>query len=178
MKVEFYIDPMEVAKTVVHDINNSTFRFLTPSDIVIINKINEQIKNCYPDAYERLSKLYSSKFEIVNRFLRCNFSVSDNRPDIDDDFNFEFECVLCPLKGGLCKDEGIICSPEITSELSKREIEIASYLADGMNKNAVADLLFISVFTVENHRRNIYSKLHIHTASELTKIAFTRGWIQ
>lgn len=178
MKVEFYIDPINVRQTVVHDINNSTFRNLKPDDVFIINKIYDQIKDCYPVAFERLSKLYPTKFEVVNRFLRCNFSVSDNRPDIDDDFNFEFECVLCPLKGGMCPDEGIICSPDITSELSKREIEIATYLADGMNKNALADLLYISVFTVENHRRNIYAKLNIHSASELTKIAFIRGWIQ
>jgi DNA-binding CsgD family transcriptional regulator len=178
MKIEFYIDPIKPWETVVHDIENVRFRYIKSTDKALIESIIQSVKVKHPEAYDRLLKLHNSKYEMVIRFLRCNFALNDNRPDINDDFNFEFECVACPLKGGFCKDEGVICNPKVSSVLSIREIEVASYLADGVEKESVAELLFISVFTVENHRRNIYAKLGIHNKSELTKIAMNKGWIK
>lgn len=51
-------------------------------------------------------------------------------------------------------------------ELSDREKEVLSRLADGYNYQEIAYSLFISVDTVRHHIRNIYKKLHVHSQSE------------
>ena len=55
--------------------------------------------------------------------------------------------------------------------LSKREKEIITLLADGKSTPEIADILFISTFTVSTHRRNIYEKLGIKSSVELLKFA-------
>lgn len=52
--------------------------------------------------------------------------------------------------------------------LSKREMEIAELLAWGASSKEVACKLFLSTRTVENHRRNIYEKIGVGKASELS----------
>lgn len=59
--------------------------------------------------------------------------------------------------------------------LTKRERQVAELLAWGASKKEVPDLLRklyggreISVHTVENITRNIYAKLHLNKASELS----------
>ena len=52
-------------------------------------------------------------------------------------------------------------------KLNKRETQVALLLAWGAEKKRVAEKLFISVHTVENTARNIYSKLEIQKATEL-----------
>jgi DNA-binding NarL/FixJ family response regulator len=51
-------------------------------------------------------------------------------------------------------------------ELSKREIDVLSFLVKGLSQKMIAAELFISVFTVNNHMKNIYQKMHVHNASE------------
>jgi len=54
------------------------------------------------------------------------------------------------------------------AKLTPREREIAELLAWGAAKKEVAAHLFISTRTVENTARNIYAKLQIQKATELT----------
>ena len=57
--------------------------------------------------------------------------------------------------------------------LSPRETEIAELLAWGAAKKEVADRLQISTRTVENTARNIYEKIGIQKATELSVWWFT-----
>lgn len=52
--------------------------------------------------------------------------------------------------------------------LTKRESEIAELFAWGASKSEVADKLFISEHTVENHARNIYEKIGCNKVNELS----------
>lgn len=54
------------------------------------------------------------------------------------------------------------------AELTPRETGVAELLAWGAAKKEVADRLFISVRTVENTARNIYEKIRIQKATELS----------
>lgn len=59
--------------------------------------------------------------------------------------------------------------------LSNREREVLQMIAEGKSTKEIAELLIISVKTVETHRSRIMKKLNIHTIAELTKFALREG---
>jgi two-component system nitrate/nitrite response regulator NarL len=61
-------------------------------------------------------------------------------------------------------------------QLTAREHEVLLLLAHGRSNKVVANLLDISVRTVETHRLSLRRKLGADSASELLKIAVTNGW--
>lgn len=60
-------------------------------------------------------------------------------------------------------------------DLSKREIEILSYLVKGFSHKMIAAELFISIFTVNNHIKKIYTKLQVHSVSEAVSTALQKN---
>lgn len=60
-------------------------------------------------------------------------------------------------------------------ELSKREIDILSCLVKGYSQKMIASTLFISPFTVNNHIKNIYQKMHVHSVSEAVATAIQKN---
>lgn len=68
-------------------------------------------------------------------------------------------------------------SDDKDSQLSPREKEVLTSLAEGNNYQSIADKLFISVDTVRHHIRNIYRKLHVHSQSEAVAKAIRKGII-
>jgi DNA-binding NarL/FixJ family response regulator len=61
--------------------------------------------------------------------------------------------------------------------LSRREQQVLRLLAEGMVPAAIADRLFISRKTVENHRTNLLNKLDIKSPVELVRYAARMGLI-
>ncbi len=57
---------------------------------------------------------------------------------------------------------------EKPTELSSREKEVVTGIVKGMSNKEIADHLNVSVHTVMTHRRNISSKLQIHSPAGLT----------
>ena len=55
--------------------------------------------------------------------------------------------------------------------LTKREIEIIRYIADGLTNNEIATKLFLSTVTVDTHRKNMLAKLHLKNTASLVKYA-------
>lgn len=53
------------------------------------------------------------------------------------------------------------------NSLSHREIEIVSLIQKGLSSKEIADLLFVSVKTVEVHRYNVLRKLNLKNAAAL-----------
>lgn len=63
------------------------------------------------------------------------------------------------------------------ADLTPREQEILSFLADGLIKKQVADRLNISAHTVDYHVRKIYGKLQVNTLSGAISKAVREGWV-
>jgi DNA-binding NarL/FixJ family response regulator len=61
--------------------------------------------------------------------------------------------------------------------LTAREQEILRLLAEGMSTREIAEKLYISPKTVENHRANIMNKLDLHSTLELVRYAAKLGLI-
>ncbi len=59
--------------------------------------------------------------------------------------------------------------------LTPREREVLQLLAEGRKTKEIADVLKVSVKTIETHRKQIMDKLNIHSVAELTKYALREG---
>lgn len=59
--------------------------------------------------------------------------------------------------------------------LTDREREVLQLLSEGSSTKEMADVLGVSIKTVETHRRNIMEKLDLHSVAELTKYAISEG---
>lgn len=62
--------------------------------------------------------------------------------------------------------------------LTEREREVLILVAQGNSNKRVAQLLDVSVRTVETHRLNLRRKLGVETPAGLIKYALQRGWIK
>lgn len=157
-------------------------RNLKESDIDFIQRFLEVLEEFYPEAYNELRETYARydgnrtyrDFLAVRRFIKCNFGLYDNMVDIDENWNFHFEFVGCPLRGE-CKGFNVICSPKFNSKLSDRQFEIMRLCYEGVPDKDIADRMFLSTHTVINHRRNSFRKLGVHSMAEFNRYAADKG---
>jgi two-component system NarL family response regulator len=61
--------------------------------------------------------------------------------------------------------------------LSRREVQVATLLAEGKSAPEIANELHISPSTVDVHRRNLMRKLKLHNVVDLTKYAIRTGLV-
>ncbi|MDI3319936.1 response regulator transcription factor [Pinibacter soli] len=62
--------------------------------------------------------------------------------------------------------------------LTKREIEVLKCINVGLSSKQIADKLFASLNTINNHRKNILKKTHTKNTSELISFALKQGLLQ
>jgi len=62
--------------------------------------------------------------------------------------------------------------------ITDREEEVLKLVAEGYSSKQIADMLFISVKTVERHRANLLQKLGLRDRLELTRYAIRAGLIE
>ena len=65
-----------------------------------------------------------------------------------------------------------------TESLTAREIDVLRLLAKGYTNRQIADVLGLSVRTVEGHRANVMSKLNLRSRVELTSFAEEHGLLE
>lgn len=63
-------------------------------------------------------------------------------------------------------------------QLSRRQRDILSLLADGETTQGIALHLHLSAKTVEYHRKVLMDKVNLHSYQELTKLALRLGLTQ
>ena len=61
--------------------------------------------------------------------------------------------------------------------LTPREREVLQLVAEGHTNTAIAQMMNVSVKTVEKHRASLMSKLNVHDVAGLTRIALKHGLI-
>ena len=61
--------------------------------------------------------------------------------------------------------------------LSTREREVLKLIAEGKSSREVAEILYISIRTVDHHRANIMDKLKLRKTADLVKYAIHKGYV-
>ena len=66
----------------------------------------------------------------------------------------------------------------VSKDLTDREQEVLTHLAEGESNDEIAKALVISPKTVARHRENIMHKLNLHSRAELVRYAIRKGIIK
>ncbi len=177
--IEFYTTPG--GEVTIKEIGMPE-RQLKESDTEFIQRFLEVLEEFYPEAYKALREAYARydgnryyrDFLAVRRFIKCNFGLYDNEIDIDENWNFKFEFVGCPMRGE-CAGFKVICQPQFNSKLSDRQLEIMRLCYEGLSDEEVGKRMFLSSHTVNNHRRNSFRKLGVHSMAEFNRYAAEKG---
>jgi PAS domain S-box-containing protein len=67
---------------------------------------------------------------------------------------------------------------ELAESLTRRQREILALIASGMTSAQIGKQLNLATPTVVSHRRNLMSKLGLHSAAELTRFALEHGLLK
>ena len=104
---------------------------------------------------------------IINGNLRSNLSALLNDELLIGLNEIEVDLLKHKLERLQWETEFIRRNRKRFLSLTKREIEVIEWLLKGYNNPEIAEALFISRRTVEQHRKNINRKLNIRSSLDL-----------
>jgi DNA-binding NarL/FixJ family response regulator len=138
-----------------------------------------EIKGLYPQVKILLLTMHKKK-----DFLQQGLEAGVDGFLVKEDAGADLLQAIQTIRGG-----GKFFSPLLSSRLadlashkgcsdplSKREKEVAKLLAEGKSSKEVADLLYISIYTVRRHRDNIMRKLDLKGLADLVRYALEKGY--
>jgi len=111
--------------------------------------------------------IFNHSFEIYIGFIALIFTalgiwlalkLSKSKPD-----SYRVETVVVEKEVYITRNENFVLDTSLISqlELSKRELEILSLLAQGHSNQEIATKLFVSLSTVKTHIQNLFEKLDV-----------------
>jgi DNA-binding NarL/FixJ family response regulator len=139
-----------------------------------------EIKKLYPRVKVILLTMHRSK-EFIQQALEAGAEGFLLKEDADFDLLRAIDAVregkkfISPLLATEMVDLALRDKPADTDPLTTREKTIVKLLAEGKTPKEIADLLYISIFTVRRHRDNIMRKLNLKRLADLIKYALSRG---
>ncbi len=146
-------------------------RSLLPETRVIVLSMHTKI-DYITEAFRQGATGYVVKESATEKLMECLEIVSKGEYFVDSSLSHRV------VKSLLESDEK---ERKITDDgyntLTPREQQVMRLLAEGHSTKQIAENLFISAKTVENHRSNIMSKLEVHTIMELVRYAARLGLI-
>ena len=139
-----------------------------------------EIKKLYPRVKVILLTMHRTK-EFLQQALEAGTDGFLLKEDTDFDLLRSIQAVrggkkfISPLLATEMADLALRDKPVNTDPLTIREKTIVKLLAEGKTHKEIADLLYISVFTVRRHRDNIMRKLNLKRLADLIMYALSRG---
>lgn len=131
-----------------------------------IKQVFPQIKVIILTMYNKESIVKKVKQLNADGFLLKNCSSNDLLNALDAVFESKKFYVGKGVKNSVIEMDGFLEKIKIT----RREKEIILELLQGNNVPQIAEKLFISTYTVETHKKNIFKKLNIHNSIDLVKL--------
>ena len=74
-------------------------------------------------------------------------------------------------------EQGTVAAPAGFDELSPRELEVLTHIAQGSNNREIAEALYLSPLTVKTHVSRILMKLRVRDRVQLVVIAYQAGLV-
>ena len=178
-KIEFYNDP---DGHVYYTLENGDKKRLTRFDDNIIDNLLNMIMKTFPDTFSALLKTYprkhstksaelQHKFIMAERFIRCNFGENDLLTLDFDNGIYHYEMVRCPLRGGHCQFENVICNPKSKQDvkLSCLEKNVASMYSEGVTFSEIAEYMDKSPNTIKTVLHRIRKKLKLKNSRSIIR---------
>ena len=174
--IEFFTDRQ--TGQAMYRIDSGAVKELTESDTEIIENLLDRSKEFYPEQYKALEDVYGKSspnksyynFLRARRIINCCFGEYDSKTDIDARGHYSYEIVKCPMIAE-CKHYKIICQPKYESNLTESEMRVMSRVFEGKTADQIAEELFLSFHTVNNHRRNALQRLGLKSIEEFIRYA-------
>jgi len=146
-------------------------RSLWPETRVLIVSMHSKI-DYITEAFQAGATGYVVKDSASERLLNALETVSKGEYFLDSSVSHSVVKML--MESGVKRAK---ITDSAYESLTPREQEVIRLLAEGISTRVIADKLFISPKTVENHRANIMNKLGVHTTFELIRYAARLGLI-
>ena len=124
------------------------------------------------DAFRSGATGYVTKESAADRLVECLRAVS--RGDYYLDSSLSHQVAKNLMEAG---EQAAKITDSGYGSLTPREQQIVRLLAEGLSTKDVAEKLYISPKTVENHRSNIMNKLDLHSTMDLVRYAARLGLI-
>jgi DNA-binding NarL/FixJ family response regulator len=67
---------------------------------------------------------------------------------------------------------------DLKPNLTERESEVLRYIALGYSNKEIAELMQVSVKTIEAHKANAMRKLDMHSRIDIVRFAILQGWME
>ncbi len=191
MLIKFYDDYVLEIKAHLEEENNCIFPYVTG---LLDGKSNPgfSLSSFMSDHSPVTQKLQELKDIFIYHYTNRNavlmgevlFDIVNLEKDLLSHFEIENHLLLPAakrLEESLRSTEDEVKEQQVSDSpldtLGEREKEIIRLIACGYSNKEIASELFISVHTVATHRKNIISKLQIHSTSGLTIFAILHGLI-
>ena len=166
-----------------------------PADMVILDitmpnlrgiEATREIKMTYPETKILILTMHKKK-----EFLYHGLAAGAEGYLLKEDTDTELLSAIETIRGGKVYLSPIL-SKELTEEiieicrgngkpagerLTNREREVLKLIAEGKSNKEIADLLFISVHTVQNHRASIMKKLNLKKIADVIRYAIRKGYV-
>jgi len=146
-------------------------RTLLPDTRILIISMHSKI-DYIAEAFQAGATGYVVKESASERLLQGLEHVGKGDYFLDSSVSHQVvkKLMESPLREAKITDAGY-------GSLTPREQEVMRLLAEGLSTKEIAEELFISPKTAENHRYNIMSKLDLHNTHELVRYAAKMGLI-
>ena len=139
-----------------------------------------EIKRLYPQVKVIILTMHRTK-EFLQQALEAGAEGFLLKEDADFELLRAIQTVrngkrfISPLLSTELADLALRDQSEDPDPLSPREKTIVKLLVEGKTPREIAELLYISVFTVRRHRDNIMRKLNFKTLADLIRYAISQG---
>ena len=158
-------------------------------DMPVMNGLQcaESVKKQYPEVKIAILTMHQEK-ALIQRFIEFGVEGYFLKTIQKDELIHAIKTIAAggnyfpsDVTKALLQKQNII--PDVTQspllkELTRRETEIVSLVAQGFSNNEIGKKLFISPRTADTHRTNIMRKLDLHNVAEIVRFAFQNKLIE
>jgi DNA-binding NarL/FixJ family response regulator len=133
-----------------------------------------EIKSIRPKIKVVLFTNYSTN-EIIREAIKSDIAGFLEKSANEHEIKHCLNCIIAGKKYlSYQKGEGKYFKDnfEILNALTTRELEVLKLLVRGKTNKQIADELFISILTVQTHRKRMYQKLQLKGVNELVSFAY------